>query len=82
VLYYISHEADEPLKGERLMRKAKVAGAIAWYLECPKCGGDVIDEDSGSFTHGLHQESGTLFCEQCNIDLAEPTMPKKIKVYQ
>ncbi len=64
------------------MRKAKIAGAVAWYLECPKCGSDdVFNEDDGSYTHGIHNMGDTLVCEGCGTELAAPKIPKRIKVY-
>ena len=49
------------------LRTAKIAGAIAWYLECPKCEGTVIDEDGGSVTHGFHTTGENLICMECGI---------------
>ena len=66
------------------MRKAKIAGAVAWYLECPKCGSeDVFNKDTGSDKHVNYWEldKTRLICEACNTELAAPKIPKRIKVY-
>ena len=62
------------------LRTAKIAGAIAWYLECPKCEGTVIDEDGGSVTHGFHTTGENLICMECGIELKNPKLPKRIPI--
>ena len=62
------------------MRKAKISGAIAWYLECPACEGAVVRGD-GSYMHGNHDHPNVLWCEDCGLELAPPKLPKKIPVH-
>ena len=63
------------------MRRAKILGAIAWYLECPACGSGAIYNDSGTSEHGHHDASDTVECHDCGIELRQPKLPKKIAIY-
>ena len=61
---------------------ATIAGAIAWYLNCPVCKGDEVSRESGNHMHGLYDGLEFLHCDSCGAKLRHPEVPKRIPVYQ